>query len=59
MRFQFIKDQRDEFPVTLMCKVSNVSPSGYYAWRKRPPSAREMANRELVEKIEIVYNDNY
>ena len=59
MRFQFITDQRDEFPVTLMCKVSNVSPSGYYAWRKRPPSAREMANRELVEKIEIVYNDNY
>ena len=55
----FIKDQRDEFPVTLTCKVSNVSPSGYYAWRKRPPSAREVANRELVNKIEIVYNDNH
>ena len=59
MRFQFIDKQRDEFPVTPMCKVSNVSPSGYYAWRKRPPSAREMANRELVKKIEIVYNDNH
>ena len=42
-----------------MCEVLDVSPSGYYAWRGRPPSAREMANRELVKKIEAVYNDNY
>lgn len=42
-----------------MCKALNVSPSGYYAWRKRPVSAREMANRELVKKIEAVYNDSY
>ena len=42
-----------------MCKALNVSPSGYYAWRKRPISVREMANRELVKKIEAVYNDSY
>jgi putative transposase len=48
MRFQFIEDHRDEFPVTRTCKVLDVSPSGYYAWRDRPPSAREMANRELL-----------
>jgi len=46
-------------PVTRMCKALNVSPSGYYAWRTRPVSAREMANRELVKKIEAVYNDSY
>ena len=45
--------------MTRMCKALNVSPSGYYAWRKRPVSAREMANRELVRKIETVYNDSY
>ncbi len=28
-----------------------VSTSGYYAWRKRQPSAREQANRELAEQI--------
>jgi transposase InsO family protein len=42
-----------------MCKALNVSPSGYYAWRTRPISAREMANRELVKRIEVVYNDSY
>ena len=51
MRFQFIEDHRDEFPVRLMCKVLEVSTSGYYAWRDRPPSKREMANRVLTAKI--------
>jgi transposase InsO family protein len=58
MRFQFIADHRDEFPVVRMCKELNVSPSGFYAWRTRPPSVREMANQELFEKIKAVYNDN-
>ena len=59
MRFQFIADQRDEFPVIRMCGVLRVSPSGYYAWRQRPPSAREMANQELVKQIEVVYHDHH
>jgi transposase InsO family protein len=59
MRFQFIDEHRDEFPVTRMCQELAVSSSGYYAWRKRPPSAREMANQELFNKIEVVYNENH
>ena len=59
MRFQFIDDHRKVFSVTRMCKALRVSPSGYYAWRSRPVSAREMANRELVKKIETVYYDSY
>ena len=52
MRFQFIEKHRDELPVKLMCKVLEVSTSGYYAWRDRPPSKREMANRALTVKIQ-------
>jgi transposase InsO family protein len=52
-------DHRDEFPVRRMCNELNVSSSGYYAWRKRPPSAREMANQKLFKKIKSVYNDNH
>jgi putative transposase len=59
MRFQYIENQRNEFPATLMCGMLGVSSSGYYAWRKRPPSKREMANRELYKKIEVVYNENH
>jgi putative transposase len=56
MRFQFIEDHRSEFPVKLMCKELKVSKSGYYAWRGRPPSKREMANRELRGKIQAVFS---
>ncbi len=59
MRFQFVDNHNDEFPVRRMCNELNVSSSGYYAWCKRPPSAREMANQELYKKIKAVYNDNH
>ncbi len=59
MRFQYIENHRDEFPITLMCGMLGVSSSGYYAWCKRPPSKREMANRELYKKIKVVYNENH
>jgi transposase-like protein len=44
LRFQFIKDHQDEFPVIRMCQELEVSPSGYYAWLHRSPSTREKAN---------------
>ena len=58
MRFQFIDDHREEFPVIRMCAMLDVSRSGYYAWRGRPPSKREMANQELTAKIKKAFEDN-
>lgn len=59
MRFQFIETYHDAFPVTRMCKVLNVSRSGYYAWRQRRPRRWEMANRELLERIKAVHADSH
>jgi transposase InsO family protein len=59
MKFQFIADHRTEFPIVRMCEVLEVSRSGYYAWRDRPPSAREMANQALYKQIEQVYTDSH
>jgi transposase InsO family protein len=55
MRFRFVEDHRSKFPVIRMCKVLAVSPSGYYVWRGRPPSKREMANRELTDEIKKAF----
>jgi transposase InsO family protein len=41
-----------------MCKMLAVSPSGYYAWRSRPMSAREMANRKLTATIRQVFDES-
>jgi putative transposase len=40
-----------------MCKMLSVSRSGYYTWRTRPPSKREMANQKLLEKIKKVHRE--
>jgi len=38
-----------------MCRVLGVSPSGYYAWRKRPLSTRARADVELTAQIEVIH----
>lgn len=38
-----------------MCAVLEVSRSGYYAWEKRPKSAREIENEELSERIKEIF----
>ena len=55
MRFRLIEDQRDVWPVRVMCDALSVSPSGFYAWRSRPESPRKMANRELLVEIRRVH----
>jgi len=44
--------------VTTMCRVLGVSPSGYYAWRKRPLSPRARAAVELTAQIEAAHRDS-
>lgn len=39
----------------MMCRVLKVSRSGYYAWRGRPESERDVENRRLVDRIRIVH----
>ena len=55
MRFEFVENHREEYPIQRMCAVLEVSASGYYAWRRRTPSRREMANQELVAEIKTVH----
>ena len=55
MKFRLIADQRETFPVRVMCDVMGVSPAGYYAWRGRPESLRKTVNRALLTEIRQVH----
>jgi putative transposase len=50
-RFRFVEQEKARYPVRVLCEAVGVSPSGYYAWRSRGPSARERQDAALAEKI--------
>lgn len=58
MKFSFLKEHLQAFPVEAACRVLAVSRSGYYAWRHRPSSRRERRRVELAEKIQAVHERN-
>jgi transposase InsO family protein len=43
-----MKTQEGQHQVRKMCRWLEVSPSGYYAWRRRRPSARRQQNERLT-----------
>jgi putative transposase len=42
----------------MMCRLLQVSRSGYYAWRVRPESQRAKTDRELTELIRQIHVDS-
>jgi len=54
-RFRFVEAEAAQFPVSLLCRVVGVTRQGYYAWKRRPPSARELADRKLCERIKEIF----
>lgn len=51
MKVEFIRAHRDEFDITVMCRLLGISRSGYYAAIDRPASRRSIANQALLEQI--------
>jgi putative transposase len=51
-------DASNALGVRAMCKALGVSPSGYYDWQHRAPSARSMANLVLTEAIRKAHQDS-
>lgn len=50
-----IHELRQTYPIAAMCRVLDVSESGYHAWRKRPPSPRAQANARLEIEIKAAH----
>jgi putative transposase len=50
-----MSEHQAEHRIRVMCRVLGVSASGYYAWEEREPSAREVANTKLLERIRTMH----
>jgi putative transposase len=51
VKYRFIRSQRTQHRVAVMCRVLEVSRSGYYDWVDRPESSRTKRHRNLTVKI--------
>ncbi len=58
MKFEFIDAEKAHFPVDFMCQQLGVSRSGYYAWKERPESERDKADRDLAEVVTRIHRDS-
>ena len=54
-RFRFVEAEAAQFPVSLLCRAMGVTRQGFYAWKRRSPSARELADRKLADRIRQIY----
>jgi putative transposase len=56
--YRLIEAQKATHSVPMLCRLLGVSRSGYYAWRRRPPSERARFDAVLSEKIEMIHRNS-
>lgn len=55
MKFRFIDQTRQEFPAHRLCKVLDVSQSGYFVWKDRPASRRQREDMVMLAHVRSAY----
>lgn len=58
MKYEFIRAHRDQFNISRLCEVFEISRSGYYGWRGRKESKRAQANRTVLSEIHKVHEQS-
>jgi transposase-like protein len=57
VRYAMIQQHEQEFSVGLMYRLLSVSRSGYYQWKKRPPSKRHQIREALAVEVKRIFED--
>jgi len=53
-----VSEHQVYYPVATMCRVLEISTSGYYAWRQRPLSRRAREDARLRARIETIHTES-
>jgi len=57
-RYRFIHANQAEYGVRRCCRAVGVSPSSFYDWHRRSPSARVQADQRLLGQIRRIHHDS-
>jgi transposase InsO family protein len=55
VKYAWIKKHKRRFPASVMCRLLNVSTSGYYDSLKRQPSPRQIRRRAITQAAAVSY----
>lgn len=58
MKYAFIHTQKVRYAITTLCRVLEVSTSGYYDWINRPMSQRDKDNQRLTLKLHCFHQQS-
>jgi hypothetical protein len=58
VKYAWIREHRDSFPVAVLCEVLEVSASGYYTWRDREPSPRAERHEQIQQAVRQVHAES-
>jgi putative transposase len=57
--FPFIEAEKAEHHnVAMACEVLEVSRSAFYDWHQHRPSARQLADEALAQRIQVIFDDS-
>lgn len=59
MKYAWIAQHRDSFPIAVMCDVLRVSTSGYYASQDRMPSPRAQRQERIQQAVQQVHAESH
>lgn len=59
MKYRLVDQMRGRYRIMKLCQTLGVSRSGYYAWRKRVPSARQRSDEAMKREIRVIYESSY
>ena len=59
MKYAWIREHRDSFPIALMCHVLQVSRSGYYSSVKREPSPRAVRRTKIQQTVARLHSESH
>ena len=58
MKYAWLQQHSDSFPVNLMCQVLQASKSAYYAWKKRAPGPRQQRTERIRKDVQQVFEES-
>jgi putative transposase len=59
VKYAWIREHRDSFPVAVLCDALEVSASGYYTWLDRPPSPRAQRHDQIHAAVQQVHTESH